>query len=324
MSVLTPGRKAQKLDQLAELAAAQADERGGSLWHEAFKRLRRNPGAIVGAIVLAVFVLVAVVGPFLVPYSPTDTIGVANGEVRSGSGIIPGPSAEHWLGYDHQGRDEFSRVVVGARQTLLVGVVATLLGLSVGSLIGGVAGAAYGLGSRWGRRLDNVLMRVVDMLLAMPSLLLAISIAALLGPSLVTVMIAVGAIAVPIFARLLRGAMIAQASSEYVVAAVSLGVNKRKIALAHMLPNSLAPVLVQMTLTLATAIIEAAALSFLGLGNPDPATPEWGVMLADAQSYLEVAPGLAIFPAVGIIITAFGFTLLGEAMREALDPKLRT
>jgi peptide/nickel transport system permease protein len=324
MSVLTPGRKAAKLDQIAELAAAQADERGGSLWQEAFKRLRRNPGAIAGGIVLAIFVLVSVFGPFLVPYSPTETVGIANGEVRSGAGIIPGPSAEHWFGYDHQGRDEFSRIVVGARQTLLVGVVATLIGLTVGSLIGGVAGAAHGLGGRWGRRLDNVLMRVVDMMLAMPSLLLAISIAALLGPSLVTVMIAVGAIAVPIFARLLRGAMIAQANSEYVVAAVSLGVRKQRIALAHLLPNSLAPVLVQMTLTLATAIIEAAALSFLGLGNPDPATPEWGVMLADAQSYLEVAPGLAIFPAVGIIITAFAFTLLGEGMREALDPKLRT
>jgi peptide/nickel transport system permease protein len=166
-------------------------------------------------------------------------------------------------------------------------------------------------------------MRFIDMLLALPSLLLAVSIAALLGASLTTVMIAVGVVSVPVFARLLRGSMISQAGSDYVLASTSLGVKKSKIALTHVLPNSLAPVIVQATLTLATAIIEAAALSFLGLGNPDSAVPEWGVMLADAQPYLGVRPALAIYPAVGIIITALGFTLLGEAMREALDPKLR-
>jgi len=243
--------------------------------------------------------------------------------VRSGAGIIPGPSAEHWFGYDHQGRDEFSRMVVGARQTLWVGIVATLLGLAVGSLIGGIAGAAYGLGGAWGRRIDSFIMRLIDILLAVPSLLLAVSVAAVLGRSLTTVMIAVGTISVPIFARLLRGTMIAQANSDYVLAATALGVRKRKIAVTHMLPNSLAPVLVQATLTLATAIIEAAALSFLGLGNPDTAAPEWGIMLADAQEYLSIRPALAFYPAIGIIITALGFTLLGEAMREALDPKLR-
>jgi len=323
MSVVSPGKKIEKLDRLAELAAARTDETGESLWREAFRRVRRNPAAIAGAIVLAAFVLVAIFGPFLVPYSPTDTS--ANGVVVfSGRGIIPGPSADHWLGYDHQGRDEFSRMIVGARQTLLVGVVATLLGLFVGSLIGATAGAAYGLAGTWGRRIDNILMRVVDMLLAMPSLLLAVSIAALLGPSLITVMIAVGVISIPIFARLLRGSMIAQANSDFVLAATALGVRRKRIALAHVLPNSLGPVLVQATLTLATAIIEAAALSFLGLGNPNSETPEWGVMLADAQTYLEANIGLAIYPAIGIIITALAFTLLGEAMREALDPKLRT
>lgn len=316
-------KKLEKLDRLAELSAVHDDERGVSLWTEAFRRLRRNPAALIGAGILLVFVLVALIGPFLVPYAPTDTIGVREGVVKSGQGIIPGPSAEHWFGYDHQGRDEFSRMIVGARQTLLVGVVATLFGLAVGALIGGVAGAASGLGGRWGRWVDTTLMRFVDMLLAMPSLLLAVSIAALLGPSLITLMIAVGVISVPIFARLLRGAMIAQSNSDYVLAATSLGVKRSKIALTHVLPNSLAPVIVQATLTLATAIIEAAALSFLGLGSQNSAIPEWGVMLADAQRYLDIRPGLAIYPAVGIIITALGFTLLGEAMREALDPKLR-
>ena len=319
---ITGGKKREKLDRLAELSVRD-DERGASLWQEAFRQLRRNPAAIIGAVILTIFVLVAVIGPFLVPYGPTDTIGIREGLVKSGQGIIPGISGEHWLGYDHQGRDVFSRMIVGARQTLLVGVVSTLIGLAIGALIGGVSGAAAGLGGRWGRWIDTTLMRFIDMLLAMPSLLLAVSIAALLGASLTTVMIAVGVVSVPVFARLLRGSMISQANSDYVLAATSLGVKKSKIALTHVVPNSLAPVIVQATLTLATAIIEAAALSFLGLGNPDTAVPEWGVMLADAQQYLGIRPSLAIYPAVAIIITALGFTLLGEAMREALDPKLR-
>jgi peptide/nickel transport system permease protein len=326
---MTITRKIEKIDRLSELAAAP-EEAGRSLWREALKRVRQNPAAITGAVILAVFVLVALVGPFFVPYDPVDPIGINNGEVRSGAGVIPGPSSEHWLGYDHQGRDEFSRMIVGARQTLWVGVVATLFGLAIGSLIGGLAGTAYGLGNLAGgvagvigRFVDGVLMRVVDILLALPSLLLAVTIAAILGRSLITVMIAVGAISIPIFARLLRGSMIANANTEYVLAATAVGVRKHKIALSHLLPNSLAPVLVQGTLTLATAIIEAAALSFLGLGNPDSAAPEWGVMLADAQGFLDARPGLAVYPAVAIIITALGFTLLGEAMREALDPKLR-
>jgi peptide/nickel transport system permease protein len=319
-NVIAPGRKKERLDRLAELAARD-DEQGVSLWREAFRRLRRNPAAIAGAVILVVFILVAVIGPFLVPYSPTDAIGIRERLIKPG--VIPGPTGDHWLGYDHQGRDEFSRLIVGARQTLLVGIVATLIGLAIGALIGGVAGAMAGLGGRLGRWIDTGLMRIVDMLLAMPSLLLAVSIAALLGASLITLMIAVGVVSIPIFARLLRGSMIAQANSDYVLASTSLGIRTSKIAISHVLPNSLAPVIVQATLTLATAIIEAAALSFLGLGNPDSAVPEWGVMLADAQPYLGIRPGLAVYPAIGIIITALGFTLLGEAMREALDPKLR-
>lgn len=320
---LAPGQKKDKLDRLAELAAVRDDEQGVSLWRDAFRRLRRNPAAIVGAVILALFVLVAIVGPFLVPYDPAAPIGVQDGVVRSGSGVIPGPSNDHWLGYDHQGRDEFSRLIAGSRQTLIVGVVSTVIGLTVGVLLGGLSGAAAGLGGRRGRWVDNVLMRFVDMLLSVPGLLLAVSFAAILGPSPVTVMIAVGAVSVPIFARLLRGSMIAQANRDYVMAAASLGVRRGKIAISHVIPNSLAPVIVQATLTLATAIIEVAALSFLGLGTQVLGQPEWGLMLAEAQRYLGVRPALAIYPAVAIIITAFGFTLLGEAMREALDPKLR-
>lgn len=312
-------RKAERLDQLAELAAAPADEHGESLLRETWRRLRHSPMAMVGGTIILLFVLLAIVGPLLAPYSAIATVGLD--QIRPG--VYPGPSAEHWLGLDHQGRDVFSRMLVGARQTLLVGVVATLIGFTVGALIGGIAGAANAMGGKVGRRIDSVLMRFIDMLLAMPSLLLAFSIAAVLGRSLFTVMIAVGVAAVPIFARLLRGAMIAQAHRDYVLASTSLGVRRNKIVLTHVLPNSLAPVIVQATLTLATAIIEAAALSFLGLGNPDARIPEWGSMLADAQDQLSAQPLLAVYPAVAIIISALGFTLLGESLREALDPKLR-
>jgi peptide/nickel transport system permease protein len=314
-------RKLEKLERLAELSTVNAGEKGESLWREAFKRLRHNPVALVGAGILVLFVLIAVIGPFFVPYDPKDTQWVK--EVSDAQNRIPGPSAQHWLGIDHLGRDEFSRMITGAWNTLLVGVVSTAIGLFFGCLLGGLSGAAYGLGGKRGRRLDNVLMRFVDMLLAMPGLLLAVSIVAILGPSLTTVMIAVGVVAVPTFARLLRGSMLAQANAEYVVAATSLGVSRSKIAVSHLLPNSVAPVIVQATLTLATAIIEAAGLSFLGLGNPDPSVPEWGTMLNDSLRVFEFAPRLAVFPALAIIITALGFTLLGEAMREALDPKLR-
>lgn len=313
-------RKADKIDRLATLSAPK-DEEGVSLWRDALRRLRRSPAAIVGAAIVVTFVVIAIVGPLLVPHDPIAQTW--RGEISEARGAFPGPRAENWLGVDHLGRDEFSRLIVGARQTLIVGVVSTLLGLAVGVLVGGIAGAAAGLGGRAGRWIDSFIMRIVDMLLAVPSLLLAVSIAALLGQSLATVMIAIGLVSVPIFARLLRGAMLAQSESEYVTAAVALGVPQWKIAWSHLLPNSVGPVIVQATLTLATAIIEAAALSFLGLGNADAAIPEWGVMLADAQRYLSVRPEWAIYPSVGIIVIALGFTLLGESMREALDPKLR-
>ncbi len=329
------GRR-ERIDRLAELAARrigrsggpgqseapehfQHSERGESLWRAAFKRVRRTPAAIVGASIIALFLVVALFGPLFVSYDPVKIVG----EVRSSDGFFPGPSAEHWLGLDGLGRDEFSRLIVGARVSLLVGVVATLFGFVGGMLLGVVSGAAAGLGGRVGTWIDSTIMRFVDILLAVPGLLLAISLAAMLGQSLTTVMIAVGAVQLPVFARLLRGSMIAQSRQDYVLASTALGIRKKRIVLSHLVPNSLAPVIVQATLTLATAMIEAAGLSFLGLGNPDTSYPEWGVMLADAQNYLSAAPRMAIFPAVAIIITALGFTLLGESLREALDPKLR-
>ena len=313
--------KIEKLDRLIEATATVRDAPTGSLMRQSLRRLRRSPMAVCGGIIVGLFVIVAILGPWIAPYDPT--VQTWGREVFQNRAIFPGPRPENWFGLDHLGRDMFSRMIIGARQTLLVGVVATFIGLMAGAVIGGVAAAAGTFGGRWGERIEAVIMRAVDVALAIPMLLLALSVAALLGPSLSTIMIAVGVAQIPIFARLLRGSMLAQAHSDYVLAAIALGVPKGRIVVSHILPNSLGPVIVQATLVLATAIIEAAALSYLGLGNPDPGNPEWGTMLADAQRFLSGAPQLAIYPAVAIIVTALGFTLLGEAMRESLDPRLR-
>lgn len=299
---------------VVENTASPTDPRdvGRSLGREAFARLRRNPVAILGAVLVLLFLLVAALAPVLAPYDPVDQI--LKNQIRPGS--FPGPSHAHWLGSDSLGRDELSRLLFGARQSLLVGVLATAVGFAVGMMLGALAGAFGG----W---VDNLAMRIVDILLSVPSLLLAISIAALLGQRLISVTLAVGMAQVPIFARLLRGTMLAQRGSDYVLAARSLGIRRRSIVLSHVLPNSLSPVLVQATLSLATAIVDVAALSFLGLSGSDPDVPEWGRMLAESQDFLSTAPRLAFLPCIAIVIAALGFTLLGESLREALDPKLR-
>lgn len=299
----------------AEAAVDQAggggDEPRGGLWRDALTRLRRNPAAIIGAVLVLLFFFVAIFAPLLAPYEP-DAADL--GAIRPS--FVPGPSAEHWLGLDTQGRDELSRLIYGARQSLLVAVVSLLLGATVGSILGLLAGAFGG----W---VDNLVMRVVDIMLAVPGLLFAIGVAAAIGASLKAVMIAIAAVNVPIFARLLRGSMLAQRESDYVLAARSIGIRRRDITLKHVLPNSISPVIVQGTLTLATAIVDAAGLSFLGLGSADPSIPEWGRMLTEMQEALTYAPQLAAFPGLAIVLAALGFTLLGEALREALDPKFR-
>jgi len=290
----------------------QTGQPGESLLRGAFRRLRRSPLAVAGAVIVLVFVAVAVFAPALAPYEPAGTESA--GDVTPSS--VPGPSDDHPLGLDSYGSDMLTQLLFGARQSLIVGVVSTLLGLSVGALLGGLAG---GLGGK----VDTFLMRVVDVLLSIPSLLLAVSIAAVLGQSQTSVMIAIGVAQVPIFARLLRGSMLAQSRSDYVLAASALGLRRRRIIMGHVLPNSLGPTIVQATLNLATAIIEVAALSFLGLGDSDPAVAEWGRMLVAAQERFATDARLAIFPGVAIAVTALGFTLFGEALREALDPRQR-
>lgn len=293
--------------------AAGADHSGEGVWTRAWRTLRRNPVAIAGFAIVAAFVLVAILAPLIAPYGPHELPGRT--DVRPT--YIPGPSAEYWLGVDRYGGDVFSKLIWGARASLLVGVVSTLFGLTGGMLIGLLAG--------WfGRWVDFGAMRLVDLMLSVPSLLLAVSIAAIAGQSQMSVIVAIGVVQVPIFARLLRGSMLAQRGQDYVLAASALGLTRRSVTMSHVLPNSVGPVIVQATLTLATAVIEAAALSFLGLGGGEPSTAEWGRMLTAAQQELAVAPRLAILPGVCIAITALGFTLVGESLREALDPRNRT
>jgi peptide/nickel transport system permease protein len=289
-----------------------ADETGTSLWQGAFQRLRRDPGAIIGAIIVALFVLVAIFAPLIAPYEPATSEWIS--QVTPSD--VPGPSEGHLLGLDSFGSDLFTQLVYGARVSLVIGVVSMSLGLLGGALLGLLAGAFGG----W---VDTLVMRIVDILLSIPSLLLAVSVAAVLGQNPLSIMIAIAAAQVPIFARLLRGSMLGQRRQDYVLASSSLGLRRRTVVMSHVLPNSLGPVIVQATLNLALAIIEVAALSYLGLGTADPAIAEWGRMLVKAQDRLQSDPHLAILPGLCIAITALGFTLFGEALREALDPKSR-
>ncbi|WP_377640849.1 ABC transporter permease [Oryzobacter terrae] len=313
----------QRIDDLAATAGGVAvadagaiDESPGvSLIASAWARLRRNPVFLLGLGITSVFVVLAVISPWIAPHDPG--IGYLIDKVRQQSNPIPGPEPGFPLGADNKGRDFFSRLLVGSRQTLIVGVLATLIGLAGGLVLGILAGAFGG----W---VDSLVMRVVDVLLSIPSLLLAFSIAALASrPSQWTVILAISIVQIPIFARLLRGSMLAQRSSDHVLAARALGVRPNAVVFRHMLPNSLGPVIVQATLVLATSIIDAAALSFLGLGNPDDRQPEWGQMLGASQQFIYDHPHLAFYPALCIIVVALGFTLMGESLREALDPKSR-
>ena len=286
-------------------------EAQGGLWSEAFARLRRNPGAIIGAVLVALFVITALAAPWLAPHDPrAQDLNLID------SGCCPGPSAHHLLGVDDLGRDELSRIIFGARLSLLIGIVSVSVGLSIGIVTGAIAGFFGG----W---IDSVLMRLVDIMLAIPGFLMAIGIVALLGPGSYQIMIAIGIVNVPIFTRLLRGSVLAQRENDFVLAARSVGVRRRTILISHVLPNAISPVIVQGTLALATAIIDAAGLGFLGLGPQDPSTPEWGTMLTDTVRYLQTAPMLAIYPGIAIVLSVLGFNLIGDGLREALDPKLR-
>jgi peptide/nickel transport system permease protein len=289
----------------------QLEAPAGGLWSDAWSRLRRNPAAIAGFCLVGAFVVIAIFAPVIAPYGPRE-----QNLSLIVNGCCPGPSDAHWLGADQLGRDELSRLLYGARFSLVIGLVAVSVGLSIGLVLGSIAGYLGGF-------VDSLIMRVMDIMLAIPGLLLAIGLVAALGPGLWQIMVAVGVTNVPIFARLLRGSVLAQRETDFVLAARAVGARRRTILFAHILPNAVSPVIVQGTLALATAIIDVAGLGFLGLGPQDPSTPEWGTMLSQVDTYLQSAPVLAIAPGVAIVLSVLGFNLIGDGLREALDPKLR-
>jgi peptide/nickel transport system permease protein len=287
-------------------AAAGLEPPARTFAADVWRRFRRAPGAVVGAAVVAAIVLLAVFAPLLAPSDPLAQ-HVAQG--------AQAPSAAHWFGTDKLGRDVFARILYGARISIRIGFVAVGLAITVGTLIGLVAGYA-------GKRVDTALMAAMDVMLAFPSIILAIAITTILGPSINNLMLAVGIVYVPQYARLARSSVLAVKEHEYVEAARAIGAGVPAILARHVLPNILAPLLVQATLGIATAELEAAGLSYLGLGARPPA-PEWGAMLNDARDYWLSAPWALIFPGVSITVLVLGFNLLGDGLRDALDPRQR-
>ena len=285
--------------------AAPRASRG--LWRDAFRRLLRNGPAILGLIFIVIFVAGAVLAPVIVPYDPS----IGNLTLSK-----QGPNLVHLMGTDLLGRDELSRVLYGARISLAVGVVAVAFGLVFGITVGAIAGSVGG-------RVDTVLMRITDVLLAVPGILLAIGIVAWLGHGEIQIMLAVGVSYAPIFARLLRGSLLALREADFVTAARAEGATPARILMRHLMPNALTPLIVAATLAMATAIIDVAGLGFLGLGPGDPRVAEWGEMLTDSARFLQNAPYLILFPGAAIVISAIGFNLLGDGLREAIDPRLK-
>ncbi len=275
-------------------------------WQRAWRRLLRRRGALVGLAVVVIFVLLALFAPMI---APADPVATSWGAVRKA------PSAAHWFGTDELGRDVLSRVIWGTRASLLAGVVSVSISLMLGVPIGLAAGFLGGV-------VDGVISRITDAFLACPFLILAIALAAFLGPSLTNAMIAIGVSATPLFVRLTRAQVINVAVEDYIEAARAVGNPPLRIALRHVLPNITAPVIVQATLAIAAAVIAEASLSFLGLGQQPPA-PSWGSMLNTAKNYVEQAPWMAIWPGVSIFLLVLAFNLLGDGLRDALDPRQR-
>ena len=277
-----------------------------SLWSDARARLLRNPVAMAGGAVVILLLLVAIAAPYVAPYDPIYQ-DLANS--------LSGPSIKHWAGTDVHGRDIFSRIIHGTRISLRIGFLGMMLGCVVGVVLGLVSGYYGG----WA---DTIIMRLMDVQLAFPGLLVAICIIAIIGPGLENVILAVGIFSVPLFARVTRGQILSLKEQEFIVAARMMGAQDGRIMLNHLLPNAVAPLLVLCTLRVATAILTAASLSFLGLGAQPP-TPEWGAMLSDGRAYLAIAPHVATIPGLAILITVLAFNLLGDGLRDALDPRLR-
>ena len=284
----------------------RAGRRSAGLWQDAGRRLLRDRAAVAGLAIVVLLIVIAIIAPAIVPHDPND---------QSFRIKLKPPSADHLFGTDEFGRDIFSRVLVGTRVALRVGLLPVLLALIVGVSLGLVAGY-------YGRRIDQVLMRVIDVLLAFPWLLLAIGIMAVLGPGINNVVIAVAIVYVPAFARIVRGSVLSIKEKEYIEAARSIGQPDLQIMFRHVLANAWAPIIVLATLSIGQAIIYAAGLSFIGLGTQPPDS-DWGVMLASGREFLRDGPWLGFFPGLAILITVLAFNLFGDGLRDALDPRLR-
>ncbi len=273
---------------------------------EVLFRLSKSPLAMFGLAIILLLIFCALFAEVISPYSPIK---------QDLMHMFETPSAEHWLGTDEFGRDILSRLIFGARVSLQVGFIAVGIALVVGGMLGAISGYYSG----W---LDNSIMRVMDVLLSIPQTLLAIAIVAALGPSLMNLMIAVGISAVPTYARIVRGSVLSIRSMEFIEAARSVGSSDLRIILRHIIPNSMAPIIVQSTLGVASAILNAAGLSFIGLGIQPP-NPEWGAMLSGGRQYIRDFPHMTLYPGLAIMFTILALNFLGDGLRDALDPKLK-
>ena len=290
---------------LGTIPAAVTDEIESPA-RRALRRLLKRKGAVAGLVVIAAFVLLALFAPLVMPFDPIAT---------SWSAVRKAPSAQHWFGTDDLGRDIFARVIYGARASLMAGAISVAIALSIGVPLGLLSGYRGGF-------IDALISRITDAMLACPFLILAIALAAFLGPSLGNAMIAIGISATPIFIRLTRGQVMSVKVEDYIEAARAMGNPRWRIALFHILPNIMPALLVQATLAIAGAIIAEAALSFHGLGQQPPA-PSWGSMLNSAQRFLTSAPWMALWPGVAIFLVVLSFNLVGDGLRDALDPRER-
>jgi peptide/nickel transport system permease protein len=277
------------------------------VFRDSFSIFMRNRLTRVGAIIIALYLITALVAPYFAPYDPVR---------QDLPNSLKPPSSKNLFGTDEFGRDIFSRIIFGARISLFIGAGAVSIAFFLGTILGTSAGY-------YGGRIDSIIMRTMDVMLSFPAILLAIVIVTILGPGLVNVLIAVGIQSIPMFARMIRGSVLSVKENEYVLAARALGSKDFRMIISHILPNSMAPMIVLATLRIGTAIITASGLSFLALGAQPP-TPEWGAMLATGRNYLRAAPWVATTPGLAIMTVVFGFNLLGDGLRDALDPRMKT
>lgn len=290
----------------SEMTIVKKESQKLKRWKAFYKKFKRNKLALIGGYIVLFYILVAIFAPIISPQDPFK-IDLVN--------KLQPPSLEHWMGTDDKGRDILSRLIYGSRLSLTVGFVSVFFGAAIGIFLGLLAGY-------YGKWMDTIIMRIVDVLLAFPGILLALAIISALGPSLINVMVAVGVFSIPMFARIVRGSTLSVRKLEYIDAIRALGATDVTIIIKHIFPNILSPVIVQATLRLATAILSAAGLSYLGLGAQPP-SPEWGAMLSSGRDYLFSAPHIALFPGIAISTLVLGFNIFGDGLRDALDPRMK-